>query len=415
MTNPSRHAARDVLLLPATHNGPSAFAAHRSEMSHVVPDMPGASDVTNRDRCQDAQHVRVSIRRSRIRDVVSLSRISSRFEMNHPGSSRTESNPSRATFRGVLPFAQDNQPVFVATTEQDRRILGFAQFRVVGPDQRWLAESIGTNAGVYDPEPIVSELLHHGIKTAGLDGVKRLYAKVEPDSPLKESLRQNGFTPYARERVMAASTVPVMATAQGVRVQKQVDVWSIHQLYLHSTPREVQYAEALTSHSWDVDAVLQSSGCDCRGWLVEHDYLAVGYLRTITRRDAHIIDFMVSDEHRDVFPLLISSAFRELAALSTRRVYVVVRDYQSEFIPFLYELGFGIELAQEAHIRYTTASVRSSVMAVHDYAVDAKTEPSGRRVPTFFQGPVDSYRMRDESADKKDWHTDVYGAVEQGE
>jgi hypothetical protein len=397
------------------HERLSGLSAHQAEMPNDVPEPRGATDEASAARLQDAQHVRVAIRRSQVKDILALSRISSRYEMNHPGSSRTESDPARATLRGVLPFARNDQPVFVATTEEDRRILGFAQFRVVGPDQRWLAESMGANAGIYDPEPVVSELLHHAIKAAGLDGVKRLYAKVEPNSPLKESLRQNGFTPYTRERVMAASTVPVMAAAQGVRVQEQADVWAIHQLYLHSTPREVQYAEALTSHSWDVDAVLRSSGCDCRGWLVADDYLAVGYMRAISRRDAHVIDFMVSSEHRDVFPLLIATAFRELAALSSRRVYVVIRDYQSEFIPFLYELGFGIELAQEVHIRYTTASVRSSVMAGSYYAADAKKEPSARRVPTFFQGPVDSYQMRDDQDEIEDWHTEVYGAFEQGE
>jgi hypothetical protein len=383
-------------------------------MHKDVPESRGSSDDVTSRRLQDAQRIRIAIRRSRVMDVVALSRISTRYEMNHPASSRSESDPARATVRGVLPFAQNQQPVFVATTEEERRILGFAQFRVVGPDQRWLAESIGANAGVYDPEPVVSELLHHVIKTAGLDAVKRLYARAEPDSPLKGPLRQNGFTAYARERVMAASTVPVMAAAQGVRVQEQADVWAIHQLYLQSTPREVQYAEALTSHSWDVDAVLRSSGSECRGWLVADDYLAVGYMRAISRRDAHVIDFMVSFEHRDVFPLLIATAFRELASMASRRVYVVVREYQAEFIPFLYELGFGIELAQDVHIRYTTASVRSSVMAANYCAADAK-EPSARRVPTFFQGPVDSYRLCDGDEEAREWHTGVYGAMEQGE
>gem|GEM_PF-1082851 len=410
-----RHPVRDVLLLPAMQHGPGEDLAHVAGTQQHASGAHHASGEQTPVRFSDAPSLGVIVRRARLTDALALSRYPNRQEMNHPGSSRSDSDPARAIIRGALPFTHNRQPVFVASAEEDRRILGFAQFRAAGPDQRWLAESIGANAGVYDPEPVVSELLRHVIKSAGLDGVKRLYAKVNPDSPLKVSLRQNGFSAYARERVMASNTVPVMASTQGARVQEQADVWAIHQLYLQSTPREVQYAEALTSHSWDVDVMLRSSGYGCHGWLVADDYFAVGYVRAMTRRDAHIVDFMVSAEHRDVFPILMSAVFHELSRMQSRRVYVVVRDYQSEYIPFLYELGFGIELAQEAHIRYTTVSMRSAVIAPNLMAIDPKAEVPARRVPTFFGGTMDSFDTPEGQMPMEDWPVTSLGALDKGE
>jgi len=293
-------------------------------------------------------------------------------------------------------------------------LLGYIQNRVVGPDQRWLIQSIGTRTGVYDPEPIATEMIRHVVQSAGLDGVKRLYAHVEPESPLMPSLRQNGFAPYSRERVMVANSVPEMASAPGVRVQEQADVWSIHQLYIQTTPREVQYAEALTSHSWEVDAIRRSSGHGCCGWLVTDGYLATGYIRAISRRDAHIVDFMISPEHRDLFPHLVATAFRHLASLPSRRIWIVVRDYQSEFIPFLYELGFGIERAQESHVRYTTAPVRSTVLQGVQAVVNPANDPAGRRVPTFFHGPINTFSPAMEGEVPGEWSQRSRGAANHG-
>lgn len=413
MANFGRHAARDVLLLSATHG--CVDATYLSERHTDMPEDSGVSAGESREQFRDGAYLRVVVRRARLTDLFSLSGFNTRYELNHPGSSRMDSDPVRAVVRGSLPFVPIHHPVFVATAEEGRRVMGFAQCRVVGPDRRWLAESLGTNTGVYDPEPMVSELLNHVIQSAGLDGVKRLYARVEPDSPIKESLHKTGFSPYLRERIMVANSVPVMAAAPGVRVQEQADVWAIHQLYMHTTPREVQYAEALTSHSWDVDAILRTSGHGCCGWLMTDDHLAVGYIRAISRRDAHIVDFMISSEHRDLFPRLVSTAFRELAAQSSRRIYVIVREYQSEFIPFLYELGFGIDVAMETHVKYTTATVRSHVVAGLQPVVDPRKEPSGRRVPTFFHGSIDQFGRATERELTEEWSSSLCGAVEHDE
>ncbi len=415
MDNLGRHPVRDVLLLPATHDRQGDEVAHQAGMHDQAPYRQVPSEDVSLAANRGIPSVRIAVRRAGFTDLLSLSRFSSRYELNRLGSSRTDSDPARATLRGYLPFSREDQPVFVATNEEDRRLLGFVQFRVAGPDQRWIAESIGTNAGVYDPEPVVLELVRHAIKAAGLSGVKRLYARLEAECPIQQPMRQIGFTPYGRELVMASPSVPVLPAARGVRLQEQADVWAIHQLYLQSTPRDVQYAEALTSHSWDVDAVLRSRGYGCRGWLVADHHLAVAYARAITRRDAHIVELMVLPDHRDVLPALLSSVFRELATLPSRLVYVVVRHYQSELAAVLEDLGFVAQTEQEVHIRYTTASVRSSVMAAHYSVADSQKEPAVKRVPTFFQGTVDRYYTQEGVLAPEDRRTEALGAFEAGE
>lgn len=415
MDNLGRHPARDVLLLPATHDRLGDGTIHLAGMHEEAPSPQVPSEDVSLKVVHNEPGVRIAVRRAKVGDLLALSRFSTRYELNQPDSSRSDSDPVRAILHGFLPFWREDRPVFVASAEEERRLLGFVQFRVVGPDQRWIVESIGADAGVYDAEPVIAELVRHAVKTAGLNGVKRLYARLEPECPLQPPMRQVGFTPYGRERVMASGSAPVVPAARGVRVQEQTDVWAIHQLYLQSTPRDVQYAEALTSHSWDVDAVLRSRGYGCRGWLVADGHLAVAYARAITRRDAHVVDVMVLPNHRDVFPALLSSVFRELAAPPSRRVYVVVRHYQSELVSVLEDLGFVTLVEQDVHIRYTTASVRSSVMAAHYSVADVQKEPTAKRVPTFFQGAPDMYHMGDAAFAPDNQQNEAFGAFEAGE
>lgn len=412
MAATGRRAARDVLLLPAIHHHRDVDSA---DPAGVASDAPGASRDERPARYGGGSELRVVVRGARLRDVLALSRFATGYELDHPGSSRADCDPVRGVIRRWIPFIRGEQPVFVAASESSRRILGYAQSRVVGPDQRWLIQSIGANTGVYDPEPVVTELVRHVVQSAGLDGVKRIYARVEPDSALKPSFRENGFSPYSRERIMVGDSLPGMAPAPCVRNQEQADVWSIHQLYIQTTPREVQYAEALTSHSWEVDAIRRSSGHGCCGWLVTDGYLATGYIRAISRRDAHIVDFMISPQHRDVFPHLIATAFRHLGTLPARRTWIVVRDYQSEFIPFLYELGFGIDRSQEAHVRYTTAPVRSTVVQGVQPVVNPGKDPAARRVPTFFHGPIDTFSPATEGEVPGEWTHRSCGAIDHDE
>jgi hypothetical protein len=187
------------------------------------------------------------------------------------------------------------------------------------------------------------------------------------------------------ETILASPNVPVLPAGGRVRTLEQADVWAIHQLYMHTTPRDVQYAEAFTSHNWDVETIHRDRGHDCQAWCITRDFVAVAYARAVTHRDAHVVDIMVAQEWRELLPDLMSEVFRKLSAMSSRRVYVSVRGYQREMIPILKDFGLVVQVEQELSVRYTTASVRSSVLSVESYAHERAAEPATKRVPSFFQ------------------------------
>lgn len=397
-----RHDHGDALLTQTRPDGQRILRMGEADTQRRVLRPHDDADSSLADRGDPP----ISVRRLRWTDLPSLSRIVDRHLLNQPASSPDESDPFRTGVRNLWPFLRRDRAVFVAISGTGQQLAGFCQFRIVGPDQRWVMESAGVTERD-DTDRIVEDMTRYAVTAAGMSGVKRLYARIGTGSRMTVPLRHIGFAPYMRERILTAPAAPERRAVAGVRVQEQADVWSIHQLYMASTPRQVQYAEALTSHGWDVGAVRRSNGYGCRGWIVADDHLAVAYARAISRRDAHVLEFMVLPEQRQVLPDLLASAFTELSMIPPRQVYVVVRDYQSESAMILLEQGFEYLLEQDAYVKYTTASARSSVM-VASFAVEG-AEPSAKRVPTFLHGTPDLFRdvegaWRAGSAGIRDWN-----------
>ncbi len=272
--------------------------------------------------------------------------------------------------------------VFVARSE--RHPVGYAVFRVVDPDRRWELEGIGANLGVYEAQPVLEELVNFGIVAAGLEGAKRLYARVPRRSGLGPVIRASGFSPYANEMLLGGSIAGRGGASTGVRKQQPSDVWSIHQLYMATVPHPVQFAEALTSHHWEIRPRLATLSVRS-GWLIETGHHVAAYARSESRPEFHVIEFQVLPDRSDLFPKLIDSAFADLATMSPRPVYVVVRGYQQEFIRPLGERGFSLHLEQELLIKHTTAMARASQAAIVSFPHDVK-DPVGKRVPTFLNG-----------------------------
>jgi len=325
----------------------------------------------------------LDVRAARLRDLLALHLIDQRIPLDLPNRQCEESDPAMVALRQVLPLARHDEPLLVAHAE--RRLVGYAHFQIVGPDRRWILQTVGSAMGIYEAEPIWEELLRYAVVTAGLDGTKRLYTRLPPAAPITGAARRTGFTPYVSETIWAAALVPVTRAVGHVRRQHQADVWSIHQLYMAVVPRQVQYAEALTSHSWDVTTPRLPGGAFCHGWLVEDGHLVAAYARVISHHNAHIIEVLVDPEQREVFNDLLSMVFAELGRMPARRVYVTLRGYQSELTEILRGFGFVLFQEQDVSIKYTTASAWTPAVSVSPFSVDVK-EPSAKRVPTFLHG-----------------------------
>lgn len=334
-------------------------------------------------------HLAVEVSRGRWGDVFSLRPGPSGIPPGNPLPGSSFEHPLLTIVKQLLPFTGSERRVFVARS--GRRPVGFVVFRVVGPDQRWVVENISANLGVYEAGPVLEQLLNHGVIAAGLEGTKRLYSHVPTASPMLPSIRRCGFAPYTTELIFASATAPVPAGPTGGRRQVSSDVWSIHQLYIASVPRQVQYAEALTSHTWDLKR--QGMGGSTRtGWLVDDGYQAVGYMRVESCHSAHVLEFVMHPDHRHRFPELIGTVAKDLQGRLARPTYVIVRTYQREFLPHLEELGFTFQMEQELHVKYTTALVRAPAGVSVSFGSDVK-EPAAKRVPTFLlevDNPSDS-------------------------
>ncbi len=324
----------------------------------------------------------IHVRKVRWTDAFAISSIRQRHLFNQPNTHWRGAAPMQLSLRRLLPFPSSSARCFVACA--DRRLVGYTIFDVIGADQRWVMEGIGANLGIYEAEPVLDELLRAAVVSAGLEGSKRLYARVPTGSEILPAVRRAGFSPYASESVLASALVPVTQAQPGVRRQMPSDVWSIHQLYMATVPKQVQYAEALTSHHWDLRA-RTSGGERCAGWLVEDGYQAVAYMRAETSPHGHVLECLVHPDHRDVFADLIATACADLGEMMARRIAIVVRGYQREFLPELGRLGFTLQLEQDVHVKYTTAPARIAVSGAISLGVDVK-EPVGKRVPTFLHG-----------------------------
>jgi hypothetical protein len=327
----------------------------------------------------------IEVGRIRWRDLVSLRSIRQRYFLDHPGRNPISAQPFDAGIRKLVPLVPSSDRVVVARA--NKRVLGYAVFSVRNPDRRWVLAGIGANLGIYESQPLWDELVQFGVVAAGLEGTKRLYARIPQGSDLVPVMRASGFSPVMGETVLGGqSGTLTFATVRGrVRRQHRTDVWAIHQLYMSTVPQPVQYAEALTSHHWDIHSRFSTSTLH-GGWLIEEGYRVVAYLRAESRPDSHVLEFMIEPERREHFPALITAALSDLATMSARPVYIVARGYQEEYLPMLQDRGFAIQLEQDLYVKYTTASARTQAATVVTFPPQDVKEPAAKRVPTFLKG-----------------------------
>ena len=288
-----------------------------------------------------------------------------------------------------LPVLRKDRPAFVAVA--DGQQVGFVRFSPRRPDGRWVVSAIGASTGVYAPEPVWDALLAHGVRAAGLRGVRRLFARIPVGHPLLDAMRQSGWTPYARETVFRAERLsPVTRGARAVRLQEPADTWAIHQLYAASAPRQVQEIEALTSHFWQTDGSRRAPrGVRQTGWILEEDGQLTAYARYTCGSRAGMIDAVVVPGEGPRLGELLDGVIAEPRRGRPRPTYCALRTYHLEMNGELTARGFSEIGEQELLIRYTTATARTVALDPVHFPVELR-QAMPRRVPTFLEGqPTD--------------------------
>ena len=382
---------REVLLWPASTEReggtPGDITSQPPSSPHEVVLPPDPHD--GRDRPPLLQPV--AVRGARVKDLAPLRRLPTIHRLNQQDTHLVPFSPLRSGLRSLVPGRHGQRPFFVACAGD--RLIGFVQFELERPDQRWVLLALGAD-GVLDVEVATEALLEHAVATAGSRGVKRLYARVPEGSPIGAPLRRVGWTPYATETVfgLPRPVVPGRSvTGSALRRQEQSDTWAIHQLYNAVVPRQVQYAEAFTSHRWDAGRGRGGRNPMVVGWLVEEEHQILGHVRASSRGGTHVLELVYLPDRRDVLEILVDGALHHLSP-STKRVFCAIRGYQAEAASVLTDRGFSPVLEQELHIKYTTANVRLPSWEAVPFRVDVR-DKLPKRVPTFLHG-----QPRDESA-----------------
>ncbi len=362
-----RTSATHLQALGRARDGESA-STPQSTSTTPSPRSPGAAP--------ESRHFPLAVRQARMTDLPGIGRIERTYPLLQPQLSLSGYSAASSVVAGRLPGSSDRPVVMVA--ESNRDVIAFADFKPAMPDRRWLLQALGASTGVYDPSPVWEEVLLAGVRQAGMHGVKRLYAQATAGTTAHVALRGAGFTAYASETIYVADSPRTLGAEVSMREQEHSDTWAIHQLYNASVPRDVLYAEALTSHAWDIENSRRPGAQHTAGWLVEDSSGVGAYVRVCSAGGAHAVDVTFPPNSVKRGAGLLDAVLRKLR-LEKRinRVYVAVRGYQQEIEPALVRLGFAPGLTQELLVRYTAVQVR---------AVTAEAAPQhielGDRVPS---------------------------------
>jgi hypothetical protein len=297
--------------------------------------------------------------------------------------------PGMPEVRAALPVLRKVRPAFVAIA--DSQLVGFVRFSPRRPDGRWVVSAIGASTGVYAPEPVWETLLAHGVRAAGLRGVRRLFARVPAGHPIVDTMHHSGWVSYSRETVFRAEHLTGIVRPIGdLRRQEPADTWAIHQLYAAAAPRQVQEIEALTSHVWDMDQSRRAPrGVRQTGWLLEENGELAAYARYTRGSRAGMIDAVVFPGKGTHLGMLLDGVIAALRPGRPRPVYCALRAYLMDLKGELTDRGFSAIGEQELLIRYTTATARTAQGEPVHFPVELR-QGVPRRVPTFLEGqPTD--------------------------
>jgi AcrR family transcriptional regulator len=328
----------------------------------------------------------LSIRLVRPRDIAGLPGVSSVLQLNQPEASLASYRPLAAAIASMLP-GRNRPRVIVA--QGDERILAFAHFVPEPPDRRWQLVALAASTGVYDVTPLWEQLIERSVVAAGLRGVKRLYARPTTDTTAEAALLAMGFQPYATETILAANAPRISGSRLPLREQTPADTWAIHQLYNYVVPRQVQYAEAFTSHRWDIGGFRAApTGVRTQGWLLEEAFQVVAYARVMSYGTNHVLEVIVHPDWSGSTGELIDAALERAAAKSrVERVWCAVRGYQGELTSAFTERGFAVTTELTLTVKYTAARVIAPVteLAVQPEAVLERL-PKPKRAPSYLFG-----------------------------
>jgi hypothetical protein len=231
---------------------------------------------------------------------------------------------------------------------------------------RWDVLSVAAGSPHLDADDDVtmelwSALLEYSISCAGASGAKRLFAMAADGSVGMRSLRHAGFEVYARLTALERVGPPAVDMSEcRLRPQEPSDVWSIHHLYHLTTPRVVQFAEALTSTVWELPsepllARFVPRRHDTHAFVLETTDGIEGYCRIETGPAGASVSLIINPHLRHLAAPLVAAAIERSGVGGSTQVEIAIPEYASELVWFMENAGFTVAGERVAMVRHTTA------------------------------------------------------------
>jgi len=258
----------------------------------------------------------------------------------------------------AVPVGRRYHRVFIA--DSDQPVEAVVELRPEREDYRWIVTGLGARIprdGELSEEVslVWSDLLSHASRVAGHSGAKRVHASVPPDTLIQKTLIRAGFSTYGYSTVMRAQQLRLADCEDAhIRERDPSDAWSIHHLYHLTTPRPVQYAEALNSNHWDAHRTLNAR---TRGFVIDDKDGLAGYCQLMSRGHCHALDVMVLPDKLGMLGQFVSEAIRLSNIEDAAEFWVFVPDYHLEYRSPLEALGFKEHSRQCLMVRYTMVPV----------------------------------------------------------
>lgn len=260
--------------------------------------------------------------------------------------------------KAAVPVGRRHARVFVA--ESDTPVSAVVELKPEPDDFRWIVTGLGAHippGGELSDQvsQLWSDLLTHAARVAGHSGAKRVHAAVPIDTFVQQTLIRAGFSIYGHRTVLLAHELHLTDCADAhVRERDPSDAWSIHHLYNLTTPRPVQYAEALTSSHWDARRTLNAR---TRGFVIDDKDGLAGYCQVAIRGGCYVLDIIMLPEKAELLNTLVSEAIRAVKIGPGADIWAAVPDYHREYLSSLESLGFQEEERQSLMVRYTMVPV----------------------------------------------------------
>lgn len=279
-----------------------------------------------------------------------------------------------------MPLGTGNHRSHVATL--DGEVMAGAVFRVDQSDARWQLAQL-----VQSPESddsAIDAVLRRAVQDAGTDGTRRLFARMPVGLPHERALRRSGFVPYTSEHVLRLHGDGDVTGVRShlVRRVHPADLWGVHQLYLEVVPRQVQYAEAITSRGWDDLQPLRPGARRASGWVLEEQGRVRAFARASNRDhlDAIRLDVLIAPGRRHALPELLAAVVEEVRHLHGSPCLAVVPTWTADLLPVFSQFGFEEVGTQMAFVCYTTVPARAPIVNV-DLQLDLESHPVPVAVP----------------------------------